>query len=168
MPTPLPKPPLVPLLPSQMSGSDDSQMLKLAREISMDIRSVEDILISHEISSAQWDIIATHPSFVRYLRSCIEEWGSAVNTSERVRLKSLAFVEESLPEFYARAHDPKEGLAAKTEVLKAVARFAGVGIAAVSGVSGERMSVVINLGADHSLRIEKDITPTLTSEGNDE
>lgn len=168
MPTPLPKPPLIPLLPSQISGSDDSQMLKLAREISMDIRTVEDILISHEISGDQWGSISTHPSFVRYLRSCIEEWGSAVNTSERVRLKSLAFVEESLPEFYARAHDPKEGLAAKTEVLKAVARFAGVGIAAVSGVSGERMSVVINLGADHSLRIEKDITPTLTSEGNDE
>ena len=168
MSTPLPKLTPPPLPFSQMSGSDDSQMLKLAREISMDIRSLGDILISHEISSEQWEDISTHPSFVRYLRSCIEEWGSAVNTSERVRLKSLAFVEESLPEFYARAHDPKEGLAAKTEVLKAVARFAGVGIAAVSGVSGERMSVVINLGADHSLRIEKDITPTLTSEGNDE
>jgi hypothetical protein len=58
-------------------------------------------------------------------------------------------------------HDPKEGLAAKTEILKTVSRFAGVGGAAdFKNGGGDRMVVTINLGADQQLRIERDITPT--------
>jgi hypothetical protein len=72
----------------------------------------------------------------------------------------MAFIEEALPEFYARAHDPKEALNSKVEVLKAVTRLAGItergaGDAAI----GERMVVTINLGQDHKLTIAKDITP---------
>lgn len=140
---------------------NDVTLLKLAREISMDMRSVEEILELHEVSQEEWVVISIMPRFQSYLRQCIEEWNSAVNTAERVKLKSLAFVEEALPEFYARAHDPQESLNAKVEVLKTVARFAGVGGSVDSAVSGERLSVTINLGADQQLKIEKNITPTI-------
>lgn len=141
------------------SSFNDTTMLKLAREIAMDIRPLEDILETHEIDQSAWMVISTHPQFQSYLRTCIEEWQSATNTAERVRLKSLAFVEEALPEFYARAHDPKENLTAKTEVLKTVARFAGVGGNVDHAVSGEKFSVTINLGNDQQLKIERDVTP---------
>lgn len=122
----------------------------------MDMRSVEDILVTHEVTQSQWEAIANHPVFQAYLRSAVEEWQSATNTQERVRLKSLSFVEEALPEFFARAHDPKETLAAKIEVLKTISKFAGVGGNVDGVIAGERMVVNINLGADHHLRIEKD------------
>lgn len=151
-------------LTPQTSSMDDRMLLRIAREVSMDIRPIEDILESHKISQDQWSEISNTPQFQHYLRSMTEEWHSAINTPERVRLKSLAFVEEALPEFYARAHDIKETLAAKVEVLKTVAKFAGVGGNVEGAVSGERMVVTINLGADHQLRVEKDITPR----GNEE
>ena len=139
---------------------NDVALLKLAREIAMDLRPIEDVLETHGISSEKWAEIAVLPGFQTYLRQSVEEWQSAVNTAERVRLKSMAFVEEALPEFFARAHDPNENLNAKVEVLKTVARFAGVGGSVDGAVSGERLSVTINLGADHQFRIEKDITPS--------
>ena len=134
-------------------------MLKLARELAMDIRPVEDILVTHEVTLEQWELISNHPVFKVYLRGAVEEWHSATNTPERVKLKSLSFVEESLPEFFARAHDAREPLAAKTEILKTIAKFAGVGGSVDGVIAGERMIVNINLGADHQFRIERDITP---------
>lgn len=140
---------------------NDVTLLKLAREIAMDLKSVDEILETHGVSEVEWQAISTLPIFQNYLRQCVEEWNSAVNTAERVKLKSMAFVEEALPEFYARAHDPNENLNAKVEVLKAVARFAGVGGSVDGTVNGERLSVTINLGADQQLKIEKDITPNI-------
>jgi hypothetical protein len=147
-------------LMDQKPSFNDVTMLKLAREIAMDIHPIEDILKTHQIEPVQWEAISKHPQFDLLLRSEMEAWQSAINTQERVRLKSLSFVEEALPEFYARVHDAREPLSAKTEVLKAVARFAGVGgTISGDGIIGERVSVTINLGADQQLKIEKEINP---------
>lgn len=143
----------------QVSSTTDVMMLKLAREIAMDIQSIEDILKNQQVSAEQWEEIQHNQRFKSYLASAVEAWQSATNTPERVKLKSLSFVEEALPEFFARAHDPKETLAAKTEVLKTIAKFAGVGGSVEGAVAGERMVVTINLGADNQLRIERDVTP---------
>lgn len=140
-------------------GSHDVTLLRLAREIAMDIHPVEAILATLEISDDEWQEIQQNPTFRGYLRTAIEEWQSATNTQERVRLKSLAFVEEALPEFYARAHDPSENLQHKIRVLEVVAKFAGVGGNVDTALSGEKFSVTINLGADHQVRIERDVTP---------
>jgi hypothetical protein len=139
-------------------GLGDEKLIKLAREIAMDIRSREEILDLLEISGDEFDEISSNTRFQHYLRSAVEEWNSAKNTGERVKIKSLSFVEEALPEFYARAHDPAESLAAKTEVLKTVARFAGLGGQVVGGSTPERMVVTINLGADQQIRVEQAIT----------
>lgn len=142
-----------------LSGSDHVTLLKLAREIAMDIRPVEEILTAHSISGSRWEAINASPHFQALLKSEVENWQSATNTAERVKLKSLAFVEESLPEFYARAHDRREPLSARVEVLKTVAKFAGVGNTMVDGAAvGEKLMVTINLGSDHSLKIERDVT----------
>lgn len=139
---------------------NDVILLKLAREIAMDIRPLEDVLTSQGIGQSQWEEINKLPYFQQVLRSCLEEWQSAQNTPERVKLKTLAMVEEALPEFHARMHDPREQLQHKTDVLKTIAKFAGIDRSGVDGqIAGERMVVTINLGADHQLKIEKDVTP---------
>ena len=141
------------------SSNNEVIMLKLAREIAMDIHPIGDILARHEVDVGLWEEFQTNARFKDYLRGAVEEWQSATNTAERVKLKSMAFVEEALPEFFARAHDPKEPLAAKTEVLKTIAKFAGVGGSVDGALAGERMVVTINLGADRQFRVEKDVTP---------
>lgn len=157
MKIPHPVPPYIPPF------LDDTKMLKLAREIAMDMKPLEDILQALSIDHEEWKGIQMMPRFNAYLKDAIETWHGALNTGERVRLKSLAFVEEALPEFFARAHDATEALPAKTEVLKTIARFAGVGAAVGNdGSPADRLSVVINLGADNSVRLEKDITPSFT------
>lgn len=136
----------------------DIGLVKLAREIAMDIRPVDEILEIHEISPKNWEKLRENAHFQALLRSEIEAWQSAGNTTERVKLKSLAFVEEALPEFYARAHDPKEPLNAKVEVLKTISKFAGIGGNNFdASMGGEKFSVTINLGADQQLKIEKSL-----------
>lgn len=142
-----------------LTGYNHVTHLKLAREIAMDIRPLDDILVAHGVNTSDWENISKNPSFQGLLRSEIEAWQSATNTAERVKIKSLAFVEEALPEFYARAHDPKEPLSAKVEVLKTISKFAGVGQSIDGTNLGEKLTVTINLGTDHSLKIEKDVTP---------
>jgi hypothetical protein len=147
-------------LVKSMMSFNDIAMLRLAREIAMDVHPIEEILTTHGIDQPYWEALNSSPIFQSVLKSAVEEWQSATNTSERVKLKSMVFVEEALPEFYARAHDPKEPLAAKTEVLTTIARLAGMGVNGVdNATAGERMTVTINLGADKQLKIEKDITP---------
>ena len=143
----------------QRTTINELTLLKLAREIAMDILPMENILNTHQIDSYQWDNIQNSPRFQELLRSETEAWNSATNTAERVRLKSLSFVEEALPEFFSRAHDSRETLTAKNEVLKTVARFAGIGASGMdSAILGEKFFVTINLGADQTFKIEKDVT----------
>lgn len=142
-----------------LTGYTHVTHLKLAREIAMDMRNLEEILKTHGITQPEWDDICTQPAFQRLLRGEVEAWESATNTAERVKLKSLAFVEEALPEFFARAHDTKELLSAKVEVLKTISKFAGVGQSVDNTNLGDKLTVTINLGSDQSLKIEKDITP---------
>lgn len=124
----------------------------------MDIRPLDDILATHGIESSEWDEISKKPAFQGLLQSEIEAWQSATNTSERVKIKTLSMVEEALPEFYARMHDQKEPLSAKVEVLKTISKFAGIGGTVEGANLGEKLTVTINLGSDHSLKIEKDVT----------
>ncbi|MCA6318119.1 hypothetical protein [Phenylobacterium sp.] len=141
---------------------DDRLFLQLAREIAMDLHPIEHVLKLHGVSDEQWDSIASNPQFQRLLLTEKQDWESAKNTADRVRLKALAMVEEALPEMHARLHDPREGLNHKVELLKAVARFAGVGVTDAGNAGpGERFSVVINLGEDKKVTIAKEVSPPM-------
>lgn len=142
----------------------DALFLRLAREIAMDIMPIDAILKSSNVTDAQWERIREHPRFIQLLISNQEQWASSLNTAERVRVKSLAMVEEILPEFYERMFDRKESLTSKTEVLRTVAKFAGLGDKAAGANEGERFTVTINMGADQQVKIEKNVTPQVTAQ----
>lgn len=147
--------PIAPTKIQTMSGNGELIFVQLAREIAMDIHPLEQILKNHEISTQRWDEIRSNARFQGLLLKQIEEWNSALNTAERVKLKALSCIEEALPEFFGRMHDPKETLPAKVKSLEVFAQLAGLaknGQGAVAG-GGEKFSVTINLGADHQLKI---------------
>lgn len=139
---------------------DELLYLKVAREIAMDIQPLETILTSHGVAQSQWETMQNHPGFQRLLQSQIEAWQAAENVHERVKIKAASLVEEFLPELNTRIHDSRESLTAKIEAVKLARDLAGMGRNSVdAAVAGEKFSVTINLGADQSFKIEKDITP---------
>lgn len=76
-------------------------------------------------------------------------WNEAENLPDRVRLKALSFCEEWLPEAYERVHDPNENLTAKTDVIKTVAKMAGLDRPPpLEAGGGSGFKVVINMGGD--------------------
>jgi hypothetical protein len=139
---------------------DDKLLLKLSREIAADINDLETILKHHSIDAYRWELLRKNARFQQLLSNAIEEWHAAANTHERVKLKAASMIEEVLPDLYKRLIDKGEHLGQQVEGLKWLRDLAGLGPrAGGGGTQGERFTVTINLGADHRVKIEKDITP---------
>lgn len=143
----------------------DTLYLRIAREIAIDLYEIETILKNNQIDPGTFERIKVDPRFLKLLESEVLAWHSAGNTLERTKLKAGALLEEFLPEANARIHDKAETLSAKTELVKTLARIAGMGLdrAQVDGLSGERFTVTINLGADHKLQFNNTVTPKVTT-----
>jgi hypothetical protein len=135
----------------------DILLVKLAREIAMDIQPLETILKQYSISPETWETLKSNGKFQNLLFSETEAWNGALNTHERVKLKAASMLEEFLPELNNRLHDRDEALPAKIEGAKLVTRIAGLGerVDAVGG--GERFTVTINLGEDAKLTFDKQL-----------
>lgn len=138
----------------------DNDILRLAREIAINLSDIETILKHHRITPETWSTIQSNPRFLKLLEAETVAWNSAGNTHERTRLKAAALVEEWLVEANTRLHDPDETLSAKVELGKLLTKIAEMGERTPGQAAvGERFSVTINLGADHKLQFEKNVTP---------
>ena len=125
----------------------DQKLLAIAREISMDIHPIPDIIKRHGLSKEQFENILLHPGFIKLLEDATVTWQEALNTGERIKVKSLAMMEEWLPTAYQMLHEKSHTLRDKVELAKLVARFGGMGEkgAADTG-TGERVTITINMG----------------------
>lgn len=137
----------------------DITLVKLAREVAMNIHTTEDILKTYHIPLEAWADICEMPRFQQLLETEVAQWNGALNTHERVKIKAAAMVEEWLPELHERMHDRSESLNSKIEAGKLAARLAGMGLtgAGISGGGSEGFKVTINLGADSQLTFEKEV-----------
>lgn len=161
-----------PVVAKRLPIDDDVLFVQLAREIAMDVSDLESILDRYHVTDKQWDTIQRNPRFDALLKSAIVEWQSAINTEQRIKVKSAVLIEEWLSEANSRIHDRTESLAAKVELAKFLSRLASLGLTGAHAEGGgEKFSLTINLGADSSIKIEKtvtpkviDITPTQTQE----
>lgn len=133
----------------------EQKLVALAREIAFDLKPLSQILKELSITGEQYNTIAASPLFKHILSQEIANWGSALNSQERVKLKTQHMIELSLEEFFARLHDPKEPLSAKVELAKLIAKLGGMDQTKQEATTGERFQVTINLGADQKLVIDK-------------
>lgn len=156
------------LLPIVDNKVDDILLVTLSREIAMNVFKLEDILERHNVDEKTWDFIQSHPRFTQLLQNAVVEWESALNTEERVKVKSATMIELWLTHASALLHSQDEDTGKKTELAKFIARLANMGVpnTQVNG-GGERLSVIINLGSDQ-LKIEKDITPRVIEHDSSE
>lgn len=148
-------------LPAKVTSLErEGVMLRLAREIAMDILPIETILAMYELTPEDLEEIKQSTYFQRVLQGELEAWNCAVNTKQRVEIKSASLVEHALAAINTLIHDTNQSASARVEAVKTVAKLGNLGLTNVAdGGGGEMFKVVINLGADSKLSIEKQLPP---------
>lgn len=134
-------------------------IVKLAREIAMDFRPLKDILEHHKVSVEEFEKLRIHPYFNRVLANEVEAWQSAVNTNERVRLKSAAMMEELLPTLWQRMVTPKEDLMKVVKGAELVAKLADLGQSTKETNPGDKVVIHIDMGQAGKVQVAKQVTP---------
>ena len=139
------------------------QLASLAREVAMDIKTFDSVLLTYKLSNAQYEYLKEYNDFFKAaLHSCAIEWHSALTTPERIKIEAAAALEDAMPQLSARMVNAAEGLPGVTEVAKLFAKIAGVGERETGqSAPGERFTISINLGGDEKLVVSsKDVTPS--------
>lgn len=151
-------PDYLPTLP--IAAKQEIDIVKLAREIAMDLRELPQILEHHCIDPKRFEEIKRNPYFTRVLAAEVEAWESAVNTGERVRIKAAAAVEEWLPELYKRIVNPKEDLLKAVKGGELMVKMAGLNAEdSKAGNPSDKVVITINMGTDNKLQAIKTVTP---------
>jgi len=138
----------------------------LAREIAMDIFPVEQILELHRLTDEEWQRVQTHPKFVEMVRTLSAEWGAAVNTKERVKVKAATGLESKLEIYIQAIDDERIPLVQRVEAGRFLARLGeldGQGHVLAGGGGG----VTINISTTAEmppLTIEATSNPSLKLE----
>lgn len=127
----------------------DTVMLRVARDIAMDMYPLADILKNNEVHINEFMSWQAHPQFVRYLQSEKEAWTAASNTAERTKLKAGIVMEMFMEEAHTELRDKKTPLNQRVELAKVLTRLAGMGGtggAADVGAGGGGFRLQINIG----------------------
>jgi hypothetical protein len=119
----------------------------LAKEIAADIKPVETILSEYGIDQGDFASIRNNDRFKVFLHNARIGWNSAQNVEERLKQRAAVTLEESMPEMFARLHDPKEPLSAKAQIGELLRKISGVGSVTAGTAGTEKFSLVINIGS---------------------
>ncbi len=153
------------MLPATISLPEmtSADLVKLAREIVMDIKEVDVVLGHYHLSKEQYDWLKeNHAFFKQALHVSTIEWHSALTTPERIKLESAAILEDALPRLGARMANQAEGLPGVVEAAKLFAKIAGLGEKEVGErAPGEKFTISINLGGDDKLVYKSKEAPTI-------
>ena len=133
----------------------------VAQEIARDMLEIPDILKNAGIDDAEWHVMTNSRGFQEMLKENIATWRSSLNVRERIEVRQLYMIENTLPELYRALHDPEFAHTAKVELFKALARNVGIGVKEPGApvATGERISISINMG-DPDKKVEvRNVTP---------
>jgi hypothetical protein len=141
--------------------SAESRLIRLARELAMEMRSVDQILADYGVGPPEWERLQRSPWFQQTMTAEMAQWNAAGSTHDRVRVKSAVLVEEYLVEANARLRDPEETLSSKVELFKTLARIANLGTGD-GEASGGGFRVVINIAGapqvNRTINVAKQVT----------
>lgn len=119
----------------------------LAREVAMDILPLSDILELHQLTLEDWERIQAQPKFQQMLTGLIQEWNSASNVRERVKVKAATGLEMQLEVYIHDIADPDIPLAQRTEAGKFLARLGELdGKEFLGGPGGGAFQINLNIG----------------------
>lgn len=131
-----------------LNPTEDERILRnLAQDIVRNIQDPLQLLSKYGITQPQYDEVAKTRVYREMLSQSALEWGAAGNTAERIKLKSAALIEDSLPELGAFLVDKKETLSSRVSLLQTLAKLGSLGGGPVqSQGDGHIFRMTINLG----------------------
>lgn len=155
--------------PRHLAARVEINLRKLARELAMQILPLEDILNLHQVSAEELERLQGWPSFMRMLAEEIEVWNSALNTKQRVEIKTWSLLEEALPAINEYIHSPTFNDNAKVALIGVMQKQVGIGVKenSTAGASGEKISITINTGSQE-LKLEREINPVIEASAIEE
>jgi hypothetical protein len=109
---------------------------QLAREVAMDIFPLKDILELHKLSDFEWARIQSNRRFQSMLADITREWNSALNTKERVRVKSATGLEAVLERYILDIGDQSIPLNQRVEAGKFLAKLGEMDGSLIQGGGG--------------------------------
>ena len=125
---------------------EEAKLVTVARGVAMDIFPLEQILASAGVSWDQFNHFKDNPRFIGLVEQFAVEWGSAMNTAMRIKVKTQAMIEDLLPNFYSRMADKKEPFAAQVDALKTLRLMGGVGGEESAPGPAEKFRLEIHIG----------------------
>lgn len=131
----------------------------LARELAINLRDLDDILLTYKISRATYENLKNKEFFTKAVDTAVIEWNSAANTIIRCQLEAAFTFEQGIPKANAVAMDPKTPFNHTVDYLKLMADVGGVKKSPNQGQGSERFQITINLGADTTLEFEGSRAP---------
>jgi hypothetical protein len=131
-----------------MIDLDEPTLLKLAREMVMNIRPYKQVFADFGIDETDYYAIVKNPYYIKAHEHLTQEWNATTSTADRIKSKSLAGLEVLLPKMIARAGSPTEHLSDMIDAAKHLARNAGIGEPGKENKPSDRFIISINLGAD--------------------
>jgi len=152
-----------------MADIDEGTIVKIAREVVMQIRPMAEVLKELELTENDFYEISKNPFYTLAKEQYALEWGAVLTTNDRVKLKSSVVLEESIATLAGRMLGPNEPLAAVADIAKFFAKTAGLGEGRPDGRSSERFTIHIDLGGnvetfDKSIVVDANDTETVYGE----
>lgn len=150
-------------LPSPVVQNDpqlnSDQLAKLAGELANGTFNHIKVIRSYGLTFEQFEqYIVPNPFFKQAYDAAVIEWNAANSTAKRIKLRSAAALEQSLPVLHSRMVNTSETLPAAVETAKLFAKLAGVGEEKQGQISGEKFTISINIGTK---KIEQEVHPTI-------
>ena len=132
-----------------MPDFDEVKLAQLARELAMNIKNAHTIFAEFGIDEEQYYELMAHNEFFKKLKEqYTRDWQSTLSTADRLKIGSLAYLEQLLPRITKRALRLDEPLASATGVGKLLAQAAGLGERDQGPAQSERFVITINLGGE--------------------
>lgn len=145
---------------SELSHID---IMRLAREISRELKPLEAVLSDMKISSAQFDRLKDNPIFHFHLTEEAGLWAATTkeNLRNRIAVKAAFAVDELMKEAIDLVQDKKLGGEARIKALQFLAKLGQLGEGSVTKDDGSgRVTINIMMG-DKKLSFDKDNQPRI-------
>ena len=155
-------------MPDLVTQLSDPEISRLAREVARDIKPIHETLQVFKLTADDFDRIAEMKFFQTRLAEEIQLWNASdpLAIDQRIKTKTATMIEDCLLEAYRLVHDPEQPMNAKVEMLKWVARLAGLGENAARTDGAGGVKITINVGA-RSLEFDKEKLPRDVTKATD-
>lgn len=132
---------------------------RLAMELAIEISELPDILQRYGLTKEELKDKLNNSNFRQAVKTARITWKSDLSVKERIRIKSMVLVEDSLLELYSIFHDKNHNLTGRMDAFKSLSKVATVDTPDKDGTAaGERVHISINIpGVEKAITYEAEV-----------